>query len=903
MKPSTPLTEELSLGANIHDALRAALALPEGARFYRCALQVNPPHYASTFQGRETPQDSGKYADDLIAEAVRNGVHALGITDHNDVSWVDTIAAKAAIHGIVVFPGFEITSEEGIHILCLFEPGTPTDRLSFALGKLGIKSSGPSATLCDYSFEDVLKIVSERGGICIAAHVTEDRGLLKQLDGQACIQRWRSPHHMAIQIPGQIDDLPPEYKAIVLNLNPEYKRGRAIAAINAKDVKEPSGLQQPTASTLIKMAAPSIEGLRQAFLDPDSRIRLASQDVPQTRAEIVAVSWEGGFLDGCGAHFNDNLNVLIGGRGAGKSSVIESLRWALGQQLLSEEVRIQHSSMVKHVVPSGTKMSILVRVREPDEKLYLIERSAPNPPVVRDARTGQISNLSPQQVIRAEIFGQHELSELSGNEEHLTQLLDRFVPTDPQLLGNKADVRRRLETSRRRILSVTKEIFDIEDRLAALPRLEETLRRYQDAGVESRLREQGLLVKEERVLLTARDRLARYDELLAGLSREVPPETAFLSDRALEELPGKEILVGAREALDTVGAGAAQAQQTLSKALQKARAQLAEVETRWRDRKEGAKKAYEKALRELQQSRIDGAQYVELKRALEDLRPLVERRATLTQDLQDLRQERIALAAEWEDLKRSEFQRLAKAAKRVGKGLGNAVSVQIVFGGKRAPILQLLSKRIPRFSDAAKATIDRDNLSLTELATACRAGKAELEKRFGLRGVMSERITELGEELAMEIEEIELVTTTEISLNVASPGQTLEMRPLRELSAGQRATALLLIVLLESNGPLIVDQPEDDLDNRFITEGVVPRMKDEKRRRQFIFATHNANIPVLADAELIIGMQAGANSARMDPTLMGSIDTQAVRDLVETQLEGGREAFELRRLKYGYADA
>ena len=104
---------------------------------------------------------------------------------------------------------------------------------------------------------------------------------------------------------------------------------------------------------------------------------------------------------------------------------------------------------------------------------------------------------------------------------------------------------------------------------------------------------------------------------------------------------------------------------------------------------------------------------------------------------------------------------------------------------------------------------------------------------------------------------------------------------------------------------MIVDQPEDDLDNRFITDGVVPRMREEKRRRQFIFSTHNANIPVLGDAELILGLTAsgdvdGVGSAEIKPEHVGSIDSRQVRELVEEILEGGKDAFETRRLKYGF---
>src|SRR5208283_1871918 len=119
-----------------------------------------------------------------------------------------------------------------------------------------------------------------------------------------------------------------------------------------------------------------------------------------------------------------------------------------------------------------------------------------------------------------------------------------------------------------------------------------------------------------------------------------------------------------------------------------------------------------------------------------------------------------------------------------------------------------------------------------------------------------------------------------------------------------KATAILLLLLLEADAPLLVDQPEDDLDNRFITESVVPRMRDEKQRRQFVFSTHNANIPVLGDAELILGLstvdESGQVQAHILASHMGSIDSRPVRELVEEVLEGGKEAFEMRRKKYGF---
>jgi ABC-type lipoprotein export system ATPase subunit len=110
-------------------------------------------------------------------------------------------------------------------------------------------------------------------------------------------------------------------------------------------------------------------------------------------------------------------------------------------------------------------------------------------------------------------------------------------------------------------------------------------------------------------------------------------------------------------------------------------------------------------------------------------------------------------------------------------------------------------------------------------------------------------------------------------------------KELAQLSTGQKATAVLLLLLLESDAPLVVDQPEDDLDNRFIADSIVPTMRDEKKKRQFIFSTHNANIPVLGDAEQIVGLtpvvKAGIKHATILDDLCGSIDTPTIKEMIK----------------------
>jgi len=321
---------------------------------------------------------------------------------------------------------------------------------------------------------------------------------------------------------------------------------------------------------------------------------------------------------------------------------------------------------------------------------------------VRD-QNGDVFALIPADIIpRVEVFGQYEISELTESPQKLTRLLERSVEQDASLDRRKADVRWQVEQSRSEILDTNKEMSQIEDRLASLPGLEETLKQTSE-------------------------RLGPFRQLFEDLRQELTIDRAFVSMKALDGLPGKEILREADTVLSALNRELEGIAKQLRVVFEVADRDLGSVESRWGERKKEVEAAYEKILRELQKK-----------------------------------------TCQW--LKR-----------------------------------------------------------------------------------------------------------TRPSCSSYSSNQ-------RRLSWSIR--------------------PEDNLDNRFITEGVAPKMREEKRRRQFVFATHNANIPVLGDAELIVGLTASGEAgqegkARMPREHMGSIDAHPVRGLVEEVLEGGRVAFEMRRLKYG----
>ncbi|MDD9819213.1 MAG: AAA family ATPase [Gammaproteobacteria bacterium] len=871
-----------------------------GAQYYKCALQVNFHDYGETYRGKPSSPSEDQYNTGLVETAKREQISVLAVADHNRVRGLGAVQDKAGEQGIRVFPGFEIKSREGVHVLCLYPLDSSEDQLERFLGELGIRDTGSSTDLSNRHFAELLRTVQEQGGLSIAAHATSADGLLQVLDGQSRMAAWKDPNLLAVQIPGSIGDLPLEYREIVQNRDPQYKREFAVAVVNAQDVEKVETLSEPSASCWIKMSEVSIEGLRQAFLDPDSRIRLHSDPVLEEHAELLTLSWDGGFLNNADIHFNSDLNVIIGGRGTGKSTIVESLRYVIGANPLGADSRKAHNGIIKDVLKDGTKISLKIRTHHPAPKNYQIERTIPAPPVVSND-DGQILPMSPVELLPGiEVYGQHEISELSKDSGKLLHLLDRFMEGDNSIKQQKSETRQKLNKSRQTILSVQSELQQIEEKIDALPGLEEIMERYRKAGLEGRLLEKSQLVREERILKSLSDCLLPFQENLGAIKRELPMDRTFLSEKALNALPSKAILTTANEVLNTLSQELKNLATQMEIALNNANEGITRIWDQWKENAKTIQDRYEKILRELQDSQVDGAEFIRLRKRIEEIRPLRERKTRLLQLVREHEERRRDLLKSWEVLKADELQLLSKSAKKIGKQLQNHVRVAVREAGVRAPLIDILRETVGgRLQEAEDKLTDAEHFSLSKFVGICREGPDALCRHYSFPPNQAKRIADVSAETLMRIEELELPHTAMIELNTADVSEP-QWKPIENLSTGQKATAILLILLIQSQAPLVVDQPEDDLDNRFITESVVPKMREGKRKRQFIFSTHNANIPVLGDAELIVGLSPDDKKARIDSGHKGSIDSKSVRNLVEEVLEGGKEAFETRRRKYGF---
>jgi len=219
------------------------------------------------------------------------------------------------------------------------------------------------------------------------------------------------------------------------------------------------------------------------------------------------------------------------------------------------------------------------------------------------------------------------------------------------------------------------------------------IRSYRPAKREY-LREQSLLVREEQVLDSIPERVKALRECLAVFRQELPIDRAFLSPKALEELPSRELIAGADQVLERLNHDMAQVARQLAKALKRADEGIDKIRSGWGARKHKVEAAYNKILRELQKSAVDGEEFMRLRREIERLRPLRERLPILARLKKESVERRRVLLAEWEEVKAEEFRLMHRAAKVVNTKLSDHVHVEVTVAGNREPLVSLLKEKI-----------------------------------------------------------------------------------------------------------------------------------------------------------------------------------------------------------------
>ena len=150
------------------------------AKFWRCALQVNPVGYNGTYRRAEHGLSEDDYNQALLQKCLELDIKVVGLADHGSVASVDALRNVLQPHGIVVFPGFEIASNDKTHFVCLFAEDTTSQQLERYLGGLDLLDPADGVRPSRLSSEQLIDKVDQLGGFIYAAHCTNDSGLLKQ---------------------------------------------------------------------------------------------------------------------------------------------------------------------------------------------------------------------------------------------------------------------------------------------------------------------------------------------------------------------------------------------------------------------------------------------------------------------------------------------------------------------------------------------------------------------------------------------------------------------------------------------------------------------------------------------------------------------------------------------------
>ncbi|HFX6305741.1 TrlF family AAA-like ATPase [Acinetobacter baumannii] len=876
------------------------------ARFFKCALQVNPVGYIQ-YRGQEQSLSEAEYNQQLLNAALEAGVEVIGLADHGSVDQIDALRKLFNQNGIVVFPGFEIASSEKIHFVCLFDESKTCQELERILGRLDLLDPEDGILPTNLSSSQLIDKVNEIGGFIYAAHCTNDDGVLKRRMNHV----WQHKGLLAAQIPSSIEDLRgienDFYRKVFLNKDPNYCREREMAAINAADVAKPTDIQADGASCLIKMTKPCFASFRQAFLDAGSRVRLNSDKPESYASAIEKIRFVGGYLDGLDIELSDHLNAVIGGRGTGKSTLLECIRYAFDLEPKTQNALKQHKSVIESNLGKERGMvEITLRSATMHGRRFTISRKYGNQPVVVDEQ-GNISPYHPADLLPdLELYGQNEIYEMTRDEASRNHLIERFLEGEHQHFD--ADITKvfvKLKENRESINRALNQKDDIEAEVERLPKLQEQAKQFQALGIEEKLKVIPKLEKEKQLNERVNDDITRVKTAIETLKDSLP-DTIFISDASLEGLPHADLLKQQRGILETLKLDLTQQLGQLEQLASTTTTQLLPIQQMLAEKQQAEEQKLENAFKEIPASQGKtglqiGAEYQALLKQIEQIRPKQVTLQNRKMQIDGLYNQRKLLLLELDQHTTARASSMQRSVKRLNRKLDQKVKLTLRPEGNRQRLVDFLNTcSLDGVGPKRLAWVLEQVFLPANLAATIRQGETELVRKFSIPDSVVRALIHLPEQKLLEIEELLLPDTMTIELNVTHGERDAIFRPIDDLSTGQQCTAVLHLLLLDNQDPLILDQPEDNLDNAFIAERIVAELRRAKLSRQFLFATHNANIPVFGDAEWIGVLSVQDNKGMILPEQQGAIDVPRVQELAADILEGGKSAFNQRREKYGF---
>jgi ABC-type cobalamin/Fe3+-siderophores transport system ATPase subunit len=901
--------------------------MERASKWWKCDLQIaTPPSIFNAGGGTYNWNDEAdcrRFAAIYAQALVDRCVHMVAMANHKrSDAWIDYMRDAGRSIGLVVLPGVEITTgtgADGIHLVLIAHEdhdvneldrlvtsacGFGHDHPPFNQDETPASSPRTAAQILDALPESI---------IAIAPHALNDNGIASQRTVQGDI-RWKVLHHprlSAIDVgdPTASGDSSPSwnerFRSRQLDHFPCLRWLPFIATSDAYNLED-AGRR----FTWIRMHEPTLEGLRQALLDREARTipswdpRLDSTPDPNAvdHAWISSISFSGlgNSTTDLEVSLDPHLNVVVGGRGSGKSTVVNGLLQLYGDHsALPANTGAEASTFANDVLRTATIRSRHWLRGTPLEQTAswtfdggsLTERTPGSRTPTEFAATV---------VCQKELFERSGPSKRDENtaSRYLLRLVDgwagvgsatRFDTT----LAEKRDELANATFERQRAQRVSSELDVVRARIKELMAQIATL---DDPSAAERRGANDRTVSIGDAL----------DSTTSGLSTEIERLRIDITQHLVAGWTPAEEVEGLQKLAESISAFATELRKDLVSRLDESLVQLAALEASpvavaVRAAREDARADAAAYVTELAAAGIDPAAY---KRLTVELEEAIKQEGEL--------EERVAEAERWQGVETElglELQELLDRRRHARREVFDGASesgllrFELREAADPAGWSQTLRNRMSLRSDGFLTEVRdladwvvSDNANLERWREALRSNSfGGIGRSTGLRTAFWNRLEELDER-------------TRLRLATEDPDDLAVMFFRREDSAGdawqsvdsgspgERTAAMLSLVLAHGTDPLVLDQPEDDLDTEWISKLVVNELRRVRWNRQVIVVTHNANIPVNGDADRIIVMEnlRGGIGVRVE----GPVEVAEVRHSVQNILEGGVEAFVAREKRY-----
>lgn len=887
-------------------------------------------------------------------------IDCVAVTDHNSGEWVDGLKAAYSdmkrdadagnapegFRELHLFPGVEISVQGGFHLLAIFDPSASSQTISDLLAKVHYSGTrGDSDGVTREGAAKVIEHVIAEGGLAIPAHVEGDKGLLQieqgtrkcLLDTNTVKQVLKEPGILALEWTSGSSSPPIVLEELKLR----------FASVVGSDCHSFKGSAVPGSRfTWIKMAKPNMEGLRLALLDgQEVSVRRSDQSdgfAPFTTPdhfiesiEIQNARYMGRGKTGASLPLNPYFNALIGGRGTGKSTIVHALRLAYRrEQELSQASEAGETFNKFNVVPK-TKTDNGGLLDDTVVRVQVLRNGSPYRLTWRKDGTENMveewdilstdfmpseSQVINEQRFPVRLFSQGQIAALAGDSQQaLLKVIDDAADTRSQRNAFE-DAKSAFLASRARMREMEGKLSGHESLSLALQDIKRKLERFEGSDHTVVLKNYQRTSQQNRELERQFERVAKLvedlenvaatlqpDDLQAGLFDANDDSPALASIQALNAVIGK-----VKQDVEASAAELAMFGQTLKTDLES---------SPWFTRIATAREAYHQLKESLQQQGVkDPSEYGRLVQEAQRLDTELRKLNTLKSQHAELRNtaisqlEQIQVARRAISHRRSEFLQATlhdnlyvrielvpysrdtqgiERSLREALGVGDNKYADDLYQEQEGSTPKGLIADLMMADELLGDTPSFEELLKTlraRLSQACR-GKPEFGSWFNrfLKGETDKR---------PEYMDHLLCWFPEDGLNVeySRKGNGRDFQSIGQASAGQRAAAMLAFLLAHGGEPLVLDQPEDDLDNHLIYGLVVQQIRSNKQRRQLIIVTHNPNIVVNGDAELIHVLDFN-NQCHVKQT--GSLQEQHMRQEVCQVMEGGSEAFERRYQRLG----